>query len=144
MSLEGVENTRMIRTEHGWTPEPELDPDWPDLVKLRWNAALVRDETGLSVTVHEANYSIGGVQQTGWYSVHLRYGMTFVSLCRALLRLGMDISERNQGRRAGGAEPMTLSVILASQARFIHESPVCPACFQPRIEHSTDCKGHHK
>ncbi|APC46665.1 hypothetical protein I5H34_gp088 [Mycobacterium phage Empress] len=76
MSLEEVENTRMIRTEHGWTPEPELDPAWPDLVKLRWNAALIRDETGLSVTVHEANYSIGGVQQTGWYSVRLRYGMT--------------------------------------------------------------------
>ncbi|AIW02485.1 hypothetical protein AVV73_gp093 [Mycobacterium phage CaptainTrips] len=38
---------------------------------------------------------------------------------------------------------MTLSVILAAQARFIHESPVCPACFQPRAEHSTDCKGHH-
>ncbi|QFG04909.1 hypothetical protein SEA_NITZEL_84 [Mycobacterium phage Nitzel] len=37
-----------------------------------------------------------------------------------------------------------LSVILASQARFLVESPVCPACFQPRIEHSTDCKGHHK
>ncbi|UVG34728.1 hypothetical protein SEA_RITA_91 [Mycobacterium phage Rita] len=37
-----------------------------------------------------------------------------------------------------------LSVILASQARFLTESPVCPACFQPRTEHSTDCKGHHK
>ncbi|AVI04343.1 hypothetical protein SEA_NORMANBULBIEJR_87 [Mycobacterium phage NormanBulbieJr] len=39
---------------------------------------------------------------------------------------------------------VTLSVILAAQARFIHESPVCPVCFQPRTEHSTDCKGHHK
>ncbi|QGJ91185.1 hypothetical protein PBI_STROKESEAT_87 [Mycobacterium phage Strokeseat] len=37
-----------------------------------------------------------------------------------------------------------LSVILASQARFLVESPVCPVCFQPRAEHSTDCKGHHK
>ncbi|AEJ92290.1 hypothetical protein OPTIMUS_75 [Mycobacterium phage Optimus] len=76
MSFEEVENARMIRTEHGHTPEPEFDQTWPDLVKLRWSAALVRDQTGLSVTVHEANYSIGGVQQTGCYSVHLRYGAT--------------------------------------------------------------------
>ncbi|OMB96487.1 hypothetical protein A5733_11485 [Mycobacterium sp. NS-7484] len=77
MTFNAAENAHMVPTGNGGrTPEPELDPAWPDLVKLRWHAALVRDETGLDVHVGEAKYSIAGVPQRGYYSINLRYGIT--------------------------------------------------------------------
>lgn len=50
--LGGIENAHMIHDERGSTPAPPLDQSWPDLIKLKWHAALVRSETGINLTVH--------------------------------------------------------------------------------------------
>lgn len=76
MTFEHALNARMVRTEHGWTPEPSLDPTWPDIVKLRWHASLIRHETGLNIQVDKAEYFIGGIPQPRHYSINMRYGNT--------------------------------------------------------------------
>lgn len=45
-------------------------------LKLKWLAALVSGETGLSVTVGKARYWSGGIPQRGYYSIGMRYGRT--------------------------------------------------------------------
>lgn len=76
MNFADAENARMVPTRDGWKPEPPLDPTWPDLIKLRWHAALIRDKTGLNIAVNKGKYSINGIPQAGYYAVHLRYGNT--------------------------------------------------------------------
>lgn len=60
----------------GSVPVPELNQSWSDLMKLKWLAALVSGETGLSVTVGKARYWSGGIPQRGYYSIGMRYGRT--------------------------------------------------------------------
>ncbi|KXT55944.1 hypothetical protein Y710_16520 [Gordonia sp. QH-12] len=55
----------VTRTEEG--VEPPLNPDWSPLAKLRWKAALVALDTGLSVRVHHANVTNGGAPIPGLY-----------------------------------------------------------------------------
>lgn len=33
--------------------EPALDPDWPELTKLEWKAAVTQIDTGLRINIHE-------------------------------------------------------------------------------------------
>jgi hypothetical protein len=52
INLDAINNAHMVRTDRGWSPDPPMDPSWPDLVKLKWHAALVCSKTGINVTVH--------------------------------------------------------------------------------------------
>lgn len=52
IDLDVIENAHMIHSDRGSKPEPPLDQSWPDLIKLKWHAALTRSETGINVTVH--------------------------------------------------------------------------------------------
>lgn len=42
---------RRVGTEHGSHVEPPLEQSWSNLDKLRWHAALVEHETGITVRV---------------------------------------------------------------------------------------------
>lgn len=62
---------RRVIGENSTYIEPPLDSNWDDLKKLRWNAAVVTEDTGLRVLVHPVdlgkysvqvgNYSAGAV-----------------------------------------------------------------------------------
>jgi hypothetical protein len=43
-----------VTTKRGSHVDPPLDEDWSDLVKLKWNAAVVRVDCGVEVTVRVA------------------------------------------------------------------------------------------
>ncbi|MFC8278454.1 hypothetical protein ACFUJR_39305, partial [Streptomyces sp. NPDC057271] len=44
-------NVTRVHTQRGSHIEPPLDPNWDNLTKLRWHAAVVAHETGLTVEV---------------------------------------------------------------------------------------------
>lgn len=45
--------------------EPPLNPDWPELAKLEWKAAVTEIDTGLRVRVYEAGPSLYAVTVGG-------------------------------------------------------------------------------
>ena len=74
IDLDAVETAHMVRTHNGHTPEPSLEQSWPDLIKLKWRAALVRNTTGTNVTVHlqpqghPGDYYQITLRTSGWFS----------------------------------------------------------------------------
>lgn len=50
----------------GRTPEPPLDPSWPNIDKLRWLAALVAAETGLRIRFNDGAKSSGPGYEYAW------------------------------------------------------------------------------
>lgn len=49
-----------VHTDTGCHVEPALDPEWDDLTKLRWHAAVTAHDTGLPVTVREGGLATRG------------------------------------------------------------------------------------
>lgn len=52
------DGVRMLQDDNGAHPEPPLNPEWSDLRKAAWKAALVSGETRLSITVSDARDDI--------------------------------------------------------------------------------------
>jgi hypothetical protein len=69
----GVE--RIQKPSGGSTIEPQLDPAWPELVQLRWHAAVVSLDTGLDVAVGQSNMRVGRFGQ--WFAVPGEFDVTF-------------------------------------------------------------------
>jgi hypothetical protein len=49
MSESFAGEVRRLHSERSSWIEPPLDPDWDDLVKLRWRLAVLRLDTGLAL-----------------------------------------------------------------------------------------------
>lgn len=63
-------NVTRVRDTTGDHIEPPLDESWDDLTKLRWHAAVVAHETGLSITVEDgARRTQDGTPIRGWYGL---------------------------------------------------------------------------
>jgi hypothetical protein len=64
---------RYVTSEDGRSrhAEPELDQSWSSIEKLRWHASFVELESGFTVRVNPAKYSVGGVEQHGYYSINV-------------------------------------------------------------------------
>lgn len=60
---------RRVPDRTGSSIEPPLDDAWDNLAKLRWKAAVVALESGIEVSVDVGFFSIGGVCQSGYYSL---------------------------------------------------------------------------
>lgn len=71
-----TDTVERIHTATGSHIEPPLDPSWPAVDKLRWNAAVVLADTGLKLRVHVAagsmmtKYAVTG---NGFSGQHLSY-----------------------------------------------------------------------
>lgn len=66
-----------VHTATGSHIDPPLDQDWDDLMKLRWQAAVVTADTGLAVRVSPAHLQYRATRwspwriQSGVYDVHV-------------------------------------------------------------------------
>lgn len=58
----------LVADDTGSHAEPELDRSWPDLWKLRWNAAFVSSRMGIWITVSENK------KHPGWFGMSYRAG----------------------------------------------------------------------
>lgn len=75
-------NVTRVNTDHGSHIEPPLDEAWDDYTKLRWHAAVVAHDTGLTIEVREGGLS--RLVDDEWQPVPGQYGV-------------------NVGRNSGGA-----------------------------------------
>jgi hypothetical protein len=64
-------SVRRVRDNTGSHIEPPFNPAWSDEDKLRWHAAVTTFDTGLTIRVGPAGYSINGVPQHGYYSIQV-------------------------------------------------------------------------
>lgn len=91
---------RRVQTEEGSHIEPPLDGTWDDLTTLRWQAAVVRTDTGLNVDVEPAKYSrkVGEtwVPIPDLYNIRYQHGcMGAYSFAEAwALLTGVDLGSR--------------------------------------------------
>lgn len=73
---------RRVHTENGSHIEPELDPAWDEMTKLRWLAAVAAHDTGIRIRVHPARARI----EESWRTIPdlycLEIGRTSVSAQR--------------------------------------------------------------
>lgn len=69
-------NVTRVNTGRGSHIEPPLNPDWPDLTKLEWKAAVVEMDTGLRARVREGGHDelVGGAWKPIPNSYQLRIG----------------------------------------------------------------------
>lgn len=72
--------TRLHDGGSSWI-EPELDPNWSDLQKLEWHAAVVAHDTGLDlVKVTKSDYRVGGIPMPGYFCIQIGYGHSIAPL----------------------------------------------------------------
>lgn len=89
----------------GSTIDPPLNERDSDLRKLRWHAAVVKLDTGLTFYVTPSRYSISGVAQSGYFTLHgvdtSVSPLTFRSAWSYLNGIDLGVSQlRAQGVRA--------------------------------------------
>lgn len=72
-----------INTTHGSHIEPPLDPDWTDLTKLQWHAAVVTYDTGIPIRISDGAYKVQSGDQ--WVDVPGHYSINVGSGCRSAL-----------------------------------------------------------
>ena len=79
-------------TDHGSHIEPPLDPAWSPLDRLRWLAAVVRWDAGLTLTVtHFLDSDTFGINGHG----HSLGGVTFGDAWRSIVDLGLGAQMAN-------------------------------------------------
>lgn len=59
--------------------EPEFDPEWSDLMKLRWEAAIVEMDTGIKIGIRPGGSFINGIPILDVYG--LSVGATGLGPC---------------------------------------------------------------
>ena len=82
-----------MHTDHGSEIDPPLDPSWPEIDRLRWNAGVAQADEGITVHVTEidgglfslhGNTSVtnpdGSVTKTAWGSTAVPFDMAWRSL----------------------------------------------------------------
>jgi hypothetical protein len=69
---------RRVHTDHGSHVEPELVQSWSDLDKLRWHAAVVEQDTGLTIEVGLSDHRIKRPGSDRWEQVHGEYRISVV------------------------------------------------------------------
>lgn len=87
-----------VEDESGAHIEPPIDTTWPELWKLRWRAAVLKDDTGMTVEAEPANYTVDGRAQRGFYNLHYPRGGTgplTYDAARYIL-IGFGIGVRNE------------------------------------------------
>ncbi|MFH9579118.1 hypothetical protein ACH4MO_14105 [Streptomyces globisporus] len=65
-----------VHKAHSGHIEPPLNQAWDQLTKLTWKAAVVTLDTGLDITVTEAEYYTNGVRNQGFYNVVVGHSST--------------------------------------------------------------------
>ncbi|MFC8531876.1 hypothetical protein [Nocardia sp. NPDC057227] len=133
---------RRIRDDTGSHIEPGLNPDWPELWKLRWQAAVVQATTGVHIAIHQS------ASTPRWFGLSYYVGALskFLSVsldCHQMWSHLNGIESGYEMARYKAADGWPSNVVAAAKAMYARLRIGDPELTQDWAELDVDTRDHY-